>query len=77
MTGGYDTSVYAFRLRAAPPPFSADLVLRRFTAASQKDRAHREAAIQNALADQGYPVPRVIDLCTNAAILGVNRTAGL
>jgi aminoglycoside phosphotransferase (APT) family kinase protein len=59
MIGGYDATILSFSLQGAPAPFSGPLVLRLFQPAVDKQRALREAAVQNALADLGYPAPRV------------------
>jgi aminoglycoside phosphotransferase (APT) family kinase protein len=59
MSGGYDATILRFSLERAPDPFSGPLVLRLFQATATADRAPREGAVQNALAQLGYPAPRV------------------
>jgi aminoglycoside phosphotransferase (APT) family kinase protein len=59
MRGGYDATIFRFSLQGAPDPFSGPLVLRLFQATVDAQRAPREAAVQNALAELGYPAPRV------------------
>jgi aminoglycoside phosphotransferase (APT) family kinase protein len=59
MSGGYDATILRFSLQGASDPFSRPLVLRLFQATVDSRRAPREAAVQNALADLGYPAPRV------------------
>ena len=59
MSGGYDATILRFSLQSAPDPFSGPLVLRLFQATDDAQRATREAAVQNALAELGYPAPRV------------------
>ena len=59
MSGGYDATILRFSLQSAPDPFSGPLVLRLFQATAGAQRAPREAAVQNALAELGYPAPRV------------------
>ncbi len=59
MSGGYDATILTFSLRGAPDPLSGPLVLRLFQATVDAQRAPREAAVQNALAELGYPAPRV------------------
>ncbi len=59
MSGGYDATIFRFSLHDAPDPFSGPLVLRLFQATLDAQRAPREAAVQNALAELGYPAPRV------------------
>jgi aminoglycoside phosphotransferase (APT) family kinase protein len=59
MSGGYEATVLRFKLQNAPDRFSGPLVLRLFQATANPQRARREAAVQNALAELGYPAPRV------------------
>jgi aminoglycoside phosphotransferase (APT) family kinase protein len=59
MSGGYDATVLRFKLQNAPDRFSGPLVLRLFQATADPQRARREAAVQNALAELDYPAPRV------------------
>lgn len=68
--GGFDTEVYAFRLRGAPAPLAGPLVLRVFRAHHGPALVAREQATQNALADQRYPVPRVLLAALDPAALG-------
>jgi aminoglycoside phosphotransferase (APT) family kinase protein len=59
MSGGYDAAILRFSLQSAPDPFSGPLVLRLFQATADAQRAPREAAVQNALTELGYPAPHV------------------
>src|SRR5271170_880204 len=59
MSGGYDATILRFSLQRAPEPFSGPLVLRLFQATVDPQRAPQEGAVQNALAQLGYPAPRV------------------
>ncbi len=59
MSGGYDATILRFSLQDAPEALSGPLVLRLFQANVDAQRAPREAAVQNALAELGYPAPRV------------------
>jgi aminoglycoside phosphotransferase (APT) family kinase protein len=70
MSGGYDATILRFGLRGAPDPFSGPLVLRLFQATADAGRAPREAAVQNALAELGYPAPRVLVAEARIAPLG-------
>ena len=70
LSGGFDTSIYALRLREAPATFAGPLVLRVLAAHHDPARALRERAIQNAVADQGYPAPRVLAVTTDPRALG-------
>ena len=68
--GGFDTEVHAFRLQSAPAGFRGPLVLRVFRAHHSPALVTREQATQNALDDQGYPVPRVLLVSLDLAPLG-------
>jgi aminoglycoside phosphotransferase (APT) family kinase protein len=68
--GGFDTRIYAFQLAGVPPDFSGRLIARIFRDSNGSERATVEGALQNALADAGYMVPRVVDVCTDATKLG-------
>jgi hypothetical protein len=78
-SGGYDAAILRFGLRGAPDRFSGPLVLRLFQPTADAQRAPREAAVQNELAELGYPAPRVLvaearteplgNLCTSVSVL--------
>jgi aminoglycoside phosphotransferase (APT) family kinase protein len=70
VTGGYDTRIFAFRLRAAPPAFSCPLILRLLGPHHDPTRVLREGVTQNALAGLGYPAPRVLLAITDPTPLG-------
>jgi len=70
ISGGFDTTIYAVRLRGAPEAFSGALVLRLLRPHHEPARVLREQATQNAVADLGYPAPRVLLASTDPAILG-------
>jgi len=70
ITGGFDTAIYKFQLKKAPPNLSKPLVLRIFTRDTNLDRAPFESNIQNSLANIGYPVPKVYSTSTNGDIFG-------
>ena len=71
LSGGFDTSIFAFRLSGGPDAaWSGALILRVMNPAHDPLRALRERAIQNTLAAQGYPVPRVLTACADRAPLG-------
>jgi aminoglycoside phosphotransferase (APT) family kinase protein len=70
VSGGFDTRIYTFHLVGAPPALSGPLILRVLAAHLDPRRALREQAIQNALADQGYPAPRAQLACADPAALG-------
>jgi aminoglycoside phosphotransferase (APT) family kinase protein len=70
LPGGFDTETYAVRLRHAPGAFGAPLVLRVLRAHHDPARVAREQIVQNTLADQGYPAPRVVYASADPAPLG-------
>jgi aminoglycoside phosphotransferase (APT) family kinase protein len=70
LTGGFDTSVYAFALANAAPPFDVPLVVRVFGPQDREIRAPYEASIQGAVAGQGFPAPAVLHICREREALG-------
>lgn len=70
MQGGYETSTYRFELIGVQQELSKPLVLRLYPQFHDPSRAVWESTIQNALAGEGYPVPRVHLTCTDRSILG-------
>lgn len=68
--GGFDTLVYGFRLDGAPDEFSGPLVLRIFHNDPRPERVRFERAVQNEVASQGYPAPRVLHTCADAGAVG-------
>ena len=69
ITGGFDTAIYGFRLAGADGPFAEPLILRVFRDGGVV-QARYEAAVQNAIAGQGFPTPRVLLVCEDASTLG-------
>jgi aminoglycoside phosphotransferase (APT) family kinase protein len=81
ISGGFDTSIYAFRVSAGPAAWSGPLILRVLRPGHDPVRALRERATQNALAGLGYPVPRVLIASADRGLLGagflvMERAAG-
>ncbi len=72
MPGGATVHVHAFRLASAPEKFSGPLVVRIWRAPGRSDEAAYESSFQNALAELGYPVPRVLSWCDDATRLGAS-----
>jgi len=68
LTGGFDTTIYQFQLEGAPAEFSGKLVVRIFTHGF--NRVAREAAVQGAVAETGFPAPRVLHVCLDRGPLG-------
>ncbi len=60
LLGGQETRLFRFKLAGAPREWSVPLVLRVFTQAQPRQRAVWEAAVQNSLAELGYPAPPVL-----------------
>jgi aminoglycoside phosphotransferase (APT) family kinase protein len=59
ITGGYDTQIFSFQLSGADAPWDVRLILRLFRP-DHGDRPRIETAVQNAVADLGYPCPRAL-----------------
>jgi len=81
ITGGHDTAIFALRLAGGPIGWTGPLILRLQGGHQDPRRSLRERAAQNALADLGYPTPRVLDACADPAVLGggflvMERAAG-
>jgi len=70
LSGGFDTATMAFRLSGAPADWPTDVVLRLMSPATPPRRVGREAATHAALVGHGFPVPRVLAMETDLAILG-------
>jgi len=70
LSGGFDTRIFTLRLRGGSDAWSGPLILRVMNPAHDPLRALRERAIQNTLAAQGYPVPRVLTACADRGPLG-------
>ncbi|MEP6872567.1 MAG: hypothetical protein ABI939_12065, partial [Anaerolineaceae bacterium] len=69
LTGGHDTTIFAFQLKGAPPDCSGRLVLRVFDEGSSA-RARFEGAAQTAIAELGYPAPRALHVSESGGRLG-------
>jgi len=70
ISGGFDTGIWSFRLAGAPASWAGPLILRVRSPAHDPQRALRERAIQNAVAEQGYPAPRALWASADRALLG-------
>ena len=70
MEGGYETYTFCFKLSGVRGELSKPLILRLYPPLYGPDRAIWESTLQNALADAGYPAPRVYLTCTDTSILG-------
>jgi aminoglycoside phosphotransferase (APT) family kinase protein len=57
LTGGFWAAIYGFALQDPPPDLTGRLVLRVMPG---REAAVRETIVQRAVAEQGYPTPRVL-----------------
>jgi len=67
---GTEARLLKFSLRAALPEFCRPLVLRLFLAEADPVQASIEHAAQNAVAEQGFPAPRVLASSRDSSELG-------
>jgi aminoglycoside phosphotransferase (APT) family kinase protein len=67
---GVENRVYGLRLVSAPAPFDGPLVMRLYGAMAEPGHARIEAAVQNAVAEQGFPAPAVVHVCEDESVLG-------
>ncbi len=70
LQGGFESLIYTFTLRGAPPEFSGPLVLRVFRRLEDPQRARREALIHNTVAEHGFPAPRILIAVSGAEEIG-------
>jgi len=63
LQGGFDTSIYRFKLKNISPPLSEPLVLRVFSKSHSPIQAIKESVVHNSLIDQGFLVPYVYYTC--------------
>lgn len=70
LTGGFETRMFRFELAGASDEWTGPLVLRVYPPANPPQRATWESAIQNSLAEQGYPAPPVLHAGTDTRVLG-------
>lgn len=70
LSGGFDTTIMAFRLAGAPADWPVGLILRVMAQPDRSERVRREAATHAALVGEGFPVPRLLVAEEDAAPLG-------
>jgi len=70
LTGGYETLICRFQLSGLNEDLSRPMVLRVFAEHSDFYQPTKESLVQNALFEQGYPVPAVHGSCTDKTVLG-------
>jgi len=68
--GGFDTTIFGFTLDRVPPALAGPLILRLSHADADPARVKLETAVQNTLADMGFPAPRVMVTESDPDILG-------
>ena len=70
LQGGYETTIYRFRLKGVGDSYSQPLVLRLYPKFYGTQNATWESTIQNMLVNAGYPVAKAHFVCTDMSILG-------
>lgn len=70
LSGGFDTTILAFRLSGAPADWERPLILRVITRGASGPRVLREAAVHATLVQAGFPAPRVLLHDADPASLG-------
>jgi aminoglycoside phosphotransferase (APT) family kinase protein len=60
LLGGYETLIYAFRLSGVEGSLEGPLVLRLLAESESIRQTNKEKVFQNAVADAGFPAPRVL-----------------
>ncbi|MFW9894822.1 MAG: phosphotransferase family protein, partial [Candidatus Thorarchaeota archaeon] len=68
--GGFQTSIYRFKLKGVPEEISKPLILRLYPQFYGTNNAIWESIVQNMLVGEGYPVAQVYFTCTDMSILG-------
>jgi len=69
ITGGFDTFIYGFAVRGSPE-HAGRLILRVYRDERGPEKARFETLVQNAIADFGFPTPRVVFTCIDRGVLG-------
>ncbi|MFX1323623.1 MAG: phosphotransferase family protein [Promethearchaeota archaeon] len=70
LKGGFETFMFSFKLKNTNEHLNQPLVLRIFPEYYGPKNAVWEGTIQNTLANEGYPVPKVHLMCTDKSIMG-------
>ena len=71
LSGGFATTLLAFRQSGVPAGWDGPLILRVMTRTDQGPRVLREVAVHDALVQAGFPAPRVLLHETELAPLGL------
>ena len=69
ITGGFDTTIYSFTLGGADGEMAGPLILRVYRD-GVAEQARYETIVQNAVAAQGFPTPRVLISCVDPSVMG-------
>jgi aminoglycoside phosphotransferase (APT) family kinase protein len=70
LSGGFDTTIFAFGLESASERHSGPMIVRIFRPDSSPAQAQFESGVQNAVHSLGFPTPPVLFTCMDASILG-------
>ena len=70
VSGGFETDIFRFELSSASASLSGPMILRRLKPRQSPRQAQYEAAVQNAIASQGFPAPQVALVETDTTVLG-------
>jgi aminoglycoside phosphotransferase (APT) family kinase protein len=70
LQGGFETATYRFQPKGIQKERNKRLVLRLYPERYGPESAVWESSVQNALANEGYPVARAYFICTDKSILG-------
>ena len=70
LPGGFETTTYAIRFRAAGAAWSRPLVLRLLPPNASPAWLAREAAVLRRLGELAFPVPALRDVCPDPAVAG-------
>lgn len=70
ISGGFDTTIYSFRLATASKELAQPLIVRIFRPQSAMAQAQFESSVQNVTHSLGFPAPPVILTCVDAGVLG-------
>ncbi len=74
LSGGYETAIYAFRLKGAPPQFAAPLILRVYPPFVDPARAIYEKVVHETLVAGDHPAPRVLLASADSASLAAGSS---
>jgi aminoglycoside phosphotransferase (APT) family kinase protein len=70
LQGGFETAIYQFELRGVQKELDQRLVLRLYPESRGPGGAVWESGVQNALANEGYPIAKAHFICTDKSIIG-------